>query len=140
MQTNEVYELRAENQNLQADLKNLMTIEQALRGELAKTSQRANMLDEQTLQMKNRIMEDYKKIAEVSEENENLKRDVMQCHKIIEIGSQENQELKNEINALREELMKKYQADNQSATAISDKERQIYELRDEIGTPFRHLY
>ena len=91
------------------------------------------MVEAQCEEMKNRIMEDYKKITQVSEENENLKRDALQCHKIIEIGSQENHELKNEINMLREELMNMFKADNQSATAISDKERMIYEMRDEIG-------
>ena len=39
-QSEEYYNIKAENQNLQADLKNLITIEQALRAELNKLGQK----------------------------------------------------------------------------------------------------
>ena len=57
----------------------------------------------------------------------------MQCHNTIELGSKENIGLKNEISMLRSELMKKYETDNQSASSISEKEREIYALKDELS-------
>ena len=58
---------------------------------------------------------------------------LMQCHNTIELGSKENMDLKNEISMLRNELMKKYETDNQSASSISEKEREIYALKEEIA-------
>jgi len=51
-QTEEMYLIKSENQNLQADLKNLISIEQALRNEMNGVAKRSITLEEQLQQAK----------------------------------------------------------------------------------------
>lgn len=93
-QTEEIYNIKAENQNLKADLKSLISIEQALRAELAKVGQKSLILEDQAQQMIDKITEDHHRMQEIIEENENLRRNLIQYHKVVEAGSNENHELK----------------------------------------------
>jgi chromosome segregation ATPase len=125
--------LRSENENLQIDLKSLVNIEQALRTELNSSYQKLSSMDQYIQQFNPKINEMQQQLSESMNENENMKQDLMQFHKTIEMGSKENLGLKQEIHTLREDLLRKHQDNNQSATYLADKENEIFALKAELA-------
>ena len=132
-QSEELYNLQSENQNLQNDLKSLINIEQALRNELSNIHQKYILIEEQNQQLRTAIMEDRRAFSETLNENENMKQDLIRFHKTIELGMRENEELKKEIDILKDELMNRLEINNQNSGAIADKDQEIYGLSNEIA-------
>lgn len=132
-QNEEIYTLQTENQNLQTDLKSLISIEQALRSELANFHQKYMMVEDQVQQLKATIIEDRRAFSETLSENENMKQDLMRYHKTVELGMRENEELKMEIAMLKDELMNRLEANNQNANSLADKDQEIYNLTTELA-------
>lgn len=131
--TEELNTFRAENENLQIDLKSLVNIEQALRNELNHIYQRYAALEDYVQKINAKIMEDQENLSLTMEENENMKQDLLQFHRTIEVGMRENDDLKREVSMLREELHKKHQDNSHSATSLADKDNEIFALKAELA-------
>lgn len=132
-QAEEIYNVQIENQNLQTDLKSLISIEQALRNELTNLHQKFVITEEQNQQLRTAIMEDRRAFSDTINENENMKQDLIRFHKTIELGLRENEELKKEVAFLKDELMNRLDINNQNASSIADKDQEIYSLSNEIA-------
>jgi hypothetical protein len=131
--SDELISLRTENENLQIDLKSLVKIEQALRTELNSSYQKMASMEQYIQQFNAKMIEMQQQLSESMNENENMKQDLMQFHKTIEMGSKENYGLKQEVQALREELLKKHQDNNQSTSSLADKDNEIFTLKAELA-------
>lgn len=133
MHSDELNNLRTENENLQIDLKSLVKIEQALRTELNSSYQKMASMEQYIQQFNAKMIEMQQQLSESMNENENMKQDLMQFHKTIEMGSKENYGLKQEVQALREELLKKHQDNNLSTSSLADKDNEIFTLKAELA-------
>ena len=132
-QSEDMYSMQQENQNLQNDLKSLISIEQALRIEISNLHQKYILIEEQNQQLRTAIVEDRRAFSETLNENENMKQDLVRFHKTIELGMRENEDMKKEIIILKDELMNRLDINNQSASAIANKDQEIYGLSKEIA-------
>lgn len=132
-QNDEFQNVKQENENLQLDLKNLVSIEAALRNELTTTFQKSCAMEDYIQKANAKMVEDHQKLSEMYSENESLKQNLSQLKKSLELQAIEIEGKQEEVVMLKEELMKKYKDGNASATTLADKENEIFRLKTELA-------
>ena len=132
-QNEEFQNVKQENENLQLDLKNLVSIEAALRSELNSTFQKSCAMEDYIQKANVKLVEDHQKLSEVYSENESLKQNLAQLQKSLELQAIEIEGKQEEVVMLKEELMKKYKDGNASATSLADKDNEIFRLKTELA-------
>lgn len=132
-QNEEFQSLKEENENLQLDLKNLVSIEAALRNELTSVFQKSCAMEDYIQKANSRMVEDHQKMSELFSENESLKQNLSQLKKSLELQTIEIEGKQEEVVMLKEELMRKYKDGNASATTLADKENEIFRLKTELA-------
>jgi hypothetical protein len=132
-QNEEFQNVKQENENLQLDLKTLVSIEAALRNELNAIFQKSCAMEDYIQKANVKLVEDHQKLSEFYSENESLKQSFSQLQKSLEMQAMEIESKQEEVVMLKEELMKKYKDGNMSATSLADKENEIFRLKTELA-------